>query len=224
MVLDLTTFAAAGLGGIGWLAVRESRRVRAARRGLLDGCRELLGDEVCSIGGDGFPRISGHHRTWPARIDLVPDTFVVRRLPQLWLRTTVAIERPGLAAVSVLQRPTGMEFYAVTHRLADRLDTPSEFPPDVIVRGSGAARRMLDEIAPALADCLADPKVKEITITERGLRVLRQASEGRRGDHLLLRQAVFDSAPNLRADVEWSLAAIDRLSALAANSVVRCAA
>lgn len=117
-----------------------------------------------------------------------------------------------------------MEFYAVTHRLAGRLDVPSEFPADVLVRGSGAACRLLDEMTPALAEFLADPKVKEISVTERGIRVLRQVSEGSRGDHLLLRQAVFDSAPIARGEVEWSLAAIDRLAELTVSAGQRRAA
>jgi hypothetical protein len=41
---------------------------------------------------------------------------------------------------------------------------------------------------------LRDPKFKEIAITPRGIRIMRQLSEGKRGDHLILRQIVFEGA------------------------------
>ena len=48
--------------------------------------------------------------------------------------------------------------------------------------------------ASILSDVLADPRIKEVAVTPRGLRIIRQAAEGKRGDHLLLRQSVFENA------------------------------
>jgi hypothetical protein len=45
-----------------------------------------------------------------------------------------------------------------------------------------------------LAHILSDPRVKEVAISERGLRIVRQTSQGKRGEYLLLRQSVFENA------------------------------
>ena len=63
------------------------------------------------------------------------------------------------------------------------------------MRGAGRnPQALLDRMAPTLGAILADPRIKEIAVTPKGLRLVRQAGEGRRGEHLLLRQAVFDDA------------------------------
>ena len=47
----------------------------------------------------------------------------------------------------------------------------------------------------------------------RGLRIIRQAGEGKRGDHLLLRQSVFENAAVPRQDLATVL---DQLQAIRA--------
>jgi transcription initiation factor TFIIIB Brf1 subunit/transcription initiation factor TFIIB len=42
-----------------------------------------------------------------------------------------------------------------------------------------------------LHNILSDKRVKEAVITPRGVRIVRQASEGDRGAHLILRQVRF---------------------------------
>ncbi len=69
------------------------------------------------------------------------------------------------------------------------------------------------DLAPTLAEALADPRIKEIAITPRGLRIIRQAGEGKRGDHLLLRQSVFENAVVPRQDLATVL---DHLQAIRA--------
>jgi hypothetical protein len=54
------------------------------------------------------------------------------------------------------------------------------------------AHALCQRLGGFLASFLAEPSVKEITLTARGVRIVRQVAEGRRGEHLLLRQAVFD--------------------------------
>jgi hypothetical protein len=60
---------------------------------------------------------------------------------------------------------------------------------------------------------LADMRVKEIAITDRGLRIVRQAGEGKRGEHLLLRQSVFENANVGRRDLA---SVLDQLQAIRA--------
>ena len=175
------------------IAIRDHRRAVAARRGLFDDCRGVLDDERWVAGGDGFPLLEGTAGGRAVVAKLIPDTMVMRRLPQLWLSVTVLDTQPGAPSLSLLARHSGNEFYAVTHNLPERVEPPAGLPLDVLIRGNGArAVALCYRLVPVVATLLDDPRVKEITLTPRGTRVVRQVAEGRRGEHLLLRQAVFD--------------------------------
>lgn len=193
--MSLTLFvAAAGAVTVSYIAVRDHRAAMAARRGLLDECAAVLDRSELTHGADGFPQLSGSHRGRGVKVDLVLDTLTMRRLPQLWLSTTLLDRNPGLPGLSILVRHCGTEFYSLSSRFEYRLDTPADFPAEVLIRGDEEAEPLLAELAPVLSGILQDPRVKEIAITERGMRIVRQGAEGKRGDHLLLRQSVFEKA------------------------------
>lgn len=199
------------------LAIRDHRKSVSRRLSLLDQARGLLDNDAWSAGEDGFPGLEGTRDGRSATIKLIPDTMVMRRLPQLWLSVTLRQSNAKLPAVSVLTRHSGNEFYAATMDMPVRLDAPDGWPMEVIVRGNGPASQALcTHLGPELARILADPRVKEVTLADRGVRILRQASEGRRGEHLLLRQAVFDMEEVARADVEQTLNEAETLLARAA--------
>jgi len=182
------------------IAIRDHRRAVSARRSLLDDCRGVLDEERWTAGADGLPALEGRAFGHAVTVALIPDTMVMRRLPQLWLSVTVLDATPGAPSLSLLARPSGNEFYAATHDLPGRVEPPAGLPLDVMIRGDGVrAHALCQRLAGLFQTLLADPRVKEITLTKRGVRVVRQVAEGRRGEHLLLRQAVFDDAQVERA-------------------------
>lgn len=194
------------------MARRDHRRLRASRQGLLDQCAHLLSDAVLTHGGDDFPRLEGRYNGSLVRVELIPDTMTIRRLPQLWLSVAVTAPRPGLQGFAALVRPNGNEFYSLTPNFQERLEAPTGFPAEILINGSGpAAQRLLDALASTAAVILTDPRVKELAMTARGTRIVRQAGEGRRGEHLLLRQAVFDGAHVSPPDLEAMLSATTAL-------------
>lgn len=186
--------AATGAATVSYIAVRDHRAAIGARRGLLNQCATALDRSTLTHRSDGFPRLSGSHRGRGIQADLVLDTMTIRRLPQLWLSTTLLDRNPGLAGFAILVRHCGAEFYSLISHFEHRLDAPLGFPAEVLVRGDTGAQVLLNRLAPLMAEILKDPRVKEIAVTERGLRIVRQASEGKRGEHLLLRQSVFGNA------------------------------
>ncbi|MEZ5875857.1 MAG: hypothetical protein R3D30_13915 [Hyphomicrobiales bacterium] len=194
-VLTATFFGLCLAGAFGVLSVREHRALRRSRWSLLDECKHILGGAEIRHGSDGFPRLLGSHCGNRVHLELIPDTMVLRRLPQLWASLTLIDSLVGVPSLAILVRPAGYEFYSLTSSLSCALDPPTSFPSEVLVRGSDArAAQLLEQLSPQLATILADPRVKEIAVTNRGLRVISQVGEGRRGEHLLLRQAVFDDA------------------------------
>jgi hypothetical protein len=210
-LFGLTAFAAV----LANIALRDHRRTLAARRALLDDCRGILAAEQWTAGGDGFPALRGHAGGRPVEVTLIPDTMVMRRLPQLWLSVTVKAKVAETPSLSILARHTGNEFYAVTTELPLRLEPPAGLPTDILVRGDRPpAQQLCDRLAPELAVLFADPRLKEITLTPNGVRMIRQVAEGQRGEHLLLRQIAFGEARVERADLEKALSDVAALSAI----------
>lgn len=220
MVLLLTFVTA-----VAAVAVRDHVRLRALRAGLLDDASAVLDHPKILHGGDGFPQLRGRHAGFEIHADLIPDTMVVRRLPQLWLSVTLLAPNPGLPGVGALVRYAGNEFYALTPQFAHRLEPPAGFPHEVICRGEWPnAQGLLDGLREPFARLLADPKIKEVAITSKGLRVVTQGSEGRRGDHLLLRQATFDTGGIALGELKAVLSALMVLqSAIQSQTSARAA-
>ena len=127
--------------------------------------------------------------------------MTIRRLPQLWLQVTELAALEMFSGFAVLVRPSGYEFFSLTPRFHHVIDVPPSFPPEVIVRGEDErSAANFAGLSALLASILSDARVKEIAVTRQGLRIIRQADEGRRGEYLLLRQATFDS-PGVSAEV-----------------------
>ncbi len=186
--------AALGCATLVWLTVRDGTRIRSSRRALFNHAQGVVENPAISFGADGFPRLRGLYKCHEVIADLIPDTLTIRRLPQLWLSVTFLERMPDLTAFALLVRHTGTEFYALTHTFEERLEPPVGFPSEIVIRGaSQAAQTVLNALEKPLLAILADPRVKEIAVTPKGLRIVRQAAEGRRGEHLLLRQAIFDA-------------------------------
>ena len=203
------------VGTLGYLAQRDHRRAFRGRVSLLNTCKSVLDDARLTHGGDGFPRLAGRYRGLDVDVQLICDTMTMRRLPQLWLQVTVMERRPDIAGFAALVRPSGYEFYSLTANFDHVIDPPPLFPQEIIVRGeSPRAARTFDQVAAPMAAILADPCVKEVAVTRDGLRITRQDAEGRRGEHLLLRQAVFDDAEVPAELLESTLAEIEALRAV----------
>lgn len=194
------------------VALREHQRLRGARRHILEGCRGVLTDARIAHGSDGFPQLDGVYKGHRIRAELIPDTMTIRRLPQLWLSVTLLARLPVEASFAVLVRPSGADFYSLTESLSHGLASPAGFPWEVLIRGSDPrASALFEQLSAPLAALLSDPRVKEIAVTAKGLRIVRQAGEGRRGEHLLLRQAMFDNADVSAADASALLSGLERL-------------
>lgn len=200
----------------GWLlarAVADHRRAMAQRRVLLDAAAGLFDDAKITFAPDQFPilvgRLADRRRV---KVELIADTLVTRRLPQLWLRTTlnenIEQRRPTIGA---LARPTGAEFYSLVHDLPEQMAPPQTDAP-LLMRGDGSATAtQVERVSAVFRKLFVDPGVKEAVIAPRGTRLVRQASQGERGAHLVMRQARF---PITTVRVDLVQLALDELQEL----------
>lgn len=190
----LLAFAAAGCCGLTAIALRDHRAALASRAHLLDPVACILGGCLIEIAPDGFPRLLGKLPDGrQVRVELVADTLVTRRLPQLWLIVSVTDRSAPLrGSIGALTRPTGAEFYALTPELPERLEAPHGLDSAVLVRGGGSiTAAQTDAAADAFRRILADPAVKEAVAAPHGFRIVRQASQGDRAAHIVFRQVRF---------------------------------
>lgn len=215
---SLLAVCGSAVAAVSWVAARERRALMAARKGLFDRCVTMIEGASLTHSHDGFPRLSGTWQRAPAILSLFPDTLTPRRFPQLWLSLTrppVMLDAPLL---DILVRPTGGEAYAFAAEGLDRFEAPLGLPGESLIRGEGArAEALLHELKAPLAALFADPRVKEITFTPRATRVIWQAAEGDRGNHLILRLATFNDASIAPEDVG---ALLHRLEDLAISSAL----
>lgn len=185
-----------------WLVVRGMRdngEALAARHRFLDEATCLLADAECVIGPDHYPVVTGRIADGRrAKIELVADTMITRRLPQLWLRLTLYDAMPGRPRVGALARPTGGEYYSLVHDMPQWMEPPKT-GTSMLVRGDGSATPwQVERLGGYFETLFADAKVKEAVIGANGVRLMRQAAQGERAAHLFLRQSRFaiDAVPS----------------------------
>lgn len=191
--LAFSAFVAASLAWMGVRAIGDHRAALAQREGLLNEAATLLQGARIGLSSDRFPVLTGRLQDGrQAKVELIADTMVTRRLPQLWLRVTISEKtecaRPTIGA---LARPTGAEYYSLVHDMPVWM-TPPDTNASLLMRGDGSATsEQAAQAATIFRSLFTDPEVKEAVITPRGTRLIRQAAQGDRGSHMLLRQARF---------------------------------
>ncbi len=205
-------FAGTGILSTGVVALRGHRKAIAARRNLLDRCAHLLSEASLTHGGDGFPILEGFRDGRFVRIELIPDSMTIRRLPQLWLKLTRLEARPHCAEFSLLVRPSGTEFYSLTSEHALALEPPAGIAAEAIAKGDrSSSQRAIERSSAILRNIFVDIRAKEVAVTRKGLRLIWQAAEGHRGEHLLFRQCRFENAEIAPADLENLFGKLDDL-------------
>ncbi|WP_020188194.1 hypothetical protein [Methylopila sp. 73B] len=188
------------------LSLRRAGRAEALRRaGRLDACADLLDGGVRSLDAAGDPVLRGRYGGAEAALRVFAEQLAFRRLPQLWLAATVRADLSTSATLDLVRRPTGAEFFSGGLALPHRHAPPAGWPQDTRVCGSADAGLLLAALSERLAAPLADPRLKSILITPRGVRVVRQAAQGSRGAYLLFRDMRFPVASVTRHDAAAAL-------------------
>ncbi|HTO34237.1 MAG TPA: hypothetical protein VL202_24155 [Pararhizobium sp.] len=210
-VLTLLVFALIVAAG-----VVEHRSAIRKRHRLLDESHDLLRDPGIRLAPDQFPVVTGRIADGRRiRLELIADTMVTRRLPQLWLSVTLLeTQTRDIPTLGALARPTGSEYYSLVHGLPDWMTPPATEVP-LLMRGDG---RATPEQALAARETFgklfADPQVKEAVMTQKATRVIYQASQGTRAAHMFLRQAQFSLETVPASTIELAVELAVELSAI----------
>lgn len=205
---------ALALGILGlWLTlqlVQASRARTAARASYFDAVKPLFSGIDQRIQPTGFPRLTGHHFGLAFDLQAIPDTLTFRKLPALWVMVTLPEPLPIQATLDLMARPSGNESFSRFATLPSALPPVPGLPNDVAIHCDDGPLPPSDLLA-AHADLFADPRVKELVLSPKGLRIVILAEEADRGRYLIFREAELGMTP---LDPDRIAPLLDRLRAL----------
>jgi hypothetical protein len=197
-----------------WLAlrlIRESRARTQSRAAYFDAVKGLFDGGETRLEPSGFPRMTGRRASLAFDLQAIPDTLTFRKLPALWVLVTLPEPLPLEATLDLMARPSGNEPFTKFATLPQSLPTPPDLPTEVAVRSDDASRIPPLNLIAAHADLFQDPRVKELVLSPKGLRIVILAEEADRGRYLIFREAEMGRTPLPPARLEPLL---DRLAAI----------
>jgi len=159
-----------------------------------------------------FPVLTGRYRGFEIKLEPVVDHVAARKLPSLWLLATVKAELPQTAALDLLARPLNTEFFSPSGVMEHRLPAPAGFPADLRVSADRLDGLPSEAVIAGQAALFAEPKMKELVTTPKGVRLVYQLAEAERPYYLVLRQAEFGE--RLRLDPALMRRLLDRAIAI----------
>ncbi|HSS12354.1 MAG TPA: hypothetical protein VLL04_00575 [Rhizomicrobium sp.] len=172
------------------LYARDSIRERRRRGGWFADVLPLFDSYHVTQQSQSWPVLTGRYQGVEVRLEPVLDDMAWRKLPSLWLKATVLAPNPARGTLGFLVRARGGEFYSPTAEMAHRLPIPKAFPSDAMLCSDCAETAPLRAVESQI-DAFGDPRMKELVITPKGVRLVYQAAQGERADYLVLRQARF---------------------------------
>jgi hypothetical protein len=198
--LPLTTVlligaAALAVAGLVWVNLKAAAARRAARAGYFSAAAAILHDVTRRIEPSGFARMAGTWRGHRFDLQAVPDTLTFRKLPSLWVMITLTEPMPVAATLHIMSRPGQSDVFSRFGDMAHSIALPPGFPEQCALRCDDAARLPPQDLVAAQGRLFADPLVKELVISPKGLRLVVLAEEAERGRYLLFRDAEMGSLP-----------------------------
>lgn len=180
---------------LAWTTVQATRTRRRARADYFSALVPLFDHVTTRIEPSGLPRMTA--RLGPHAFDLqaVQDSLTFRKLPALWVMLTLPEPLPVKATLDIMARPNGQEPFSHFASLRHSLPCPAGLPEGSAVRSDNAALLPPEAlVAPHLA-VFADPMVKELVISPKGLRLVILGEEADRGRFLIFREAELGMTP-----------------------------
>jgi hypothetical protein len=179
---------------LAYMYIGQRRRVGADRRALFDACLTSFDTADVRQNGIDYPVLRGRYRGFEVVIEPIVDHMTIRRLPQLWALVTLRAPVPCRAIVDVLARPQNTEFYSPWGRLPHHVESAPKWPAHALMRTDDPTGLPSQDVLGRRMRLFDDPKMKELLISPRGLRLVYQLQEADRGHYLVLRQATFQNA------------------------------
>lgn len=180
------------VGSLGGLYRYERNRCRRARGALFSRSLDLFDTYRVTQDHMAYPVLVGTYRGVAVRLEPIVDDLTWRKLPSLWLKTTVLTPTACRGVCDLLIRPRGCEFYSPSADLENHLPLPPDWPRDALLCTDDPAGKPPLGILNEHIGLFDDPQMKELVITPHGVRLVRQIWQAERGPYLVLRQVQFE--------------------------------
>ena len=213
----MTVIASAVAAALLFLLYRDFKRrsevVREEPVRLFSAVMPLLENATFHPGeAAGTHRLEGSYRGHAVSVRTVADTLALRKLPSLWLMATLTRAQPFTGTFDLMMRPGGPTTFSNFDFLPHTVPNPDSFPEDAVLRSDDSAAMLPPEFAAAhVPDMFSDARMKELLVTPKGLRLVRQLAEGDRARYGVFRQAEFGSVV---IDPQLLCGMLDKLIAL----------
>jgi hypothetical protein len=218
MRLDIVAVAVLALVALTWIYRRDKRRADRERQVLFDDAHGLLTEAEIERAAREYPKLRGRYREHDVTIDAVVDTIAVRKLPSVWLRVTVMAEVPFAGICDVMARAHNVEFYSPFGDLNQGIALPAGWPDHLTVKTDDPETMPPATLVGPHIGIFADERMKELLVTPKGVRFVRQVAQGSRAEYMVLRQASFGPVVVPRAQLQTMLdAAVALAVALGAS-------
>ena len=212
MRFDVLIAIVAAVAFLIWVYRRDRRRMDADRAVLLSEATGLLEGAELSQEPMQYPKLRGRYRGHEAIIDAVIDNLSVRKVPSLWLRVTIRVESRYAGSCDILARSHNVEFYSPSLGFDHNLRLPAGWPEHLTVKSDDPDRIPPDSVLTPHVKIFEDPQMKELLVTPRGVRLVRQGAQAARAEYMVLRQSLFGPVTISRALL---ISLLDRAVALA---------
>jgi len=188
--LIIYVFTALGILSLILIYSLDRQRMKRTRGAYFEDCLTLFSKIQITQDDVDFPVLEGTYLGYRVRLQPIIDHMTVRKLPSLWLLTTIYGPLPGTAVIDFLVRPTNTEFYSSIWSLPNSLNIPHGWPAHALFRTNGEDPSTIDRIGLHM-HLFDDPKMKELVVTSNGVRLVYQAQEAERAHYMVLRHAKF---------------------------------
>lgn len=180
---------------LAWTTVQAHNARKTARASYFRAVEPVFSKITTRVEPTGFARMTAHFEDAAFDLQAIPDSLTFRKLPALWVMLTLPAPMPVKATLDIMARPAGNEPFSHFVNLPQSLPCPPSLPDGTGLRSDDATGvPPLELIAPHLA-VFADPKVKELVISPKGLRLVILADEAERGRFLIFRDAEVGTSP-----------------------------
>ena len=152
------------------------------------------------------PTLTGWHDGHFVQLRPIVDTLSTRKLPIFWLQVTMPVPLDVEATFDFMMRPNGPSTFSNFEYLPHTAPTPHGLPQDGLLRTDDPDRLpAAGLIAPAFG-LFSDPRVKELLVSPKGVRIVVQLAQAARAQYGVFRQAEF-------GDVQIDAAGLDEILA-----------
>jgi hypothetical protein len=183
----------ASLALLAFIWYRDRSQTARRRARMFDLCLPLLADPKLAQRRGDFPLLTGHFQSQKFTLEAFPDTIGYRKIPSLWMEVTLATKLPVNGTVDILARAQNIEFFSPSYELDVAPPVPASWPQPMQFRANTENHGLdIPRIEMNVAKLFSDNRIKELLITERGLRVIYQLSQAEKSRYFVFRMAEFE--------------------------------